>query len=139
LFFTSGCSVRGLADCPPVARGPSMWCMFFACSSSSCEFARRSFEVSKFYCGVFVGPSVQRGRTIRGWVGLSAWRPRTVRAAPVARGSSVIKGAHWRICCLFRIVRLRVADCLPSACGTSAPALRTVRLVICRTAKSFAS
>jgi hypothetical protein len=47
-----------LADCPPVARGPSACCDFFACSSSSFELARRSFEVSKFHCGVFVRPSV---------------------------------------------------------------------------------
>jgi hypothetical protein len=57
-FFTSSFSVRGLADYSPIARGPSARCKFVACSSSSCELVRRSFEVSKFCCRWFVGPSV---------------------------------------------------------------------------------
>jgi hypothetical protein len=133
--FTSGCSIRGLADCPPVAHGPSAWCVFFACLSSSCEFTRRSFEVSKFRCGVFVGPSVQRGRTVRTEGSDRPWVGRTVRleTADCPRGTScsrTVRGQgadrplfrvrYWMFCCLFRTVRPRVADHPPRPCGLSA-------------------
>jgi hypothetical protein len=85
-----------------------------------------------------VGPSVggpdclpgDRGQSARHQ--LLADHPRTRQDRPL------FKVRYWRFYCLFRTVRLRVADCPPSACGLSAPTLRTVRLVICRTSKSFA-
>jgi hypothetical protein len=62
----------GPADCPLVARRPSASLVFVACSSNSCEFTRRSFEVLGFlfhevcrtvHLGVSNCPRV--GRTIR--------------------------------------------------------------------------
>jgi hypothetical protein len=69
-FWSSARSVRGLADRSPVAHGLYVCSVFIACSCSSCEFACGYFEVSKFCCKWFGGPST--------------WRSRTVRAAQVA-------------------------------------------------------
>jgi hypothetical protein len=106
--FSSDCSVRGLADCLPVARGLSVRCEFFACSSSTCELARRSSEVSKF-CGRRFGEQ-------------SAWSSRTVRAAPVARGPSE-----------YRAQTVRSSRCASGASianfGPSARGSQTVRPV----------
>jgi hypothetical protein len=80
-----------------------------------------------FCCKWFVGPSVQGYRTVRVRTGLSAWRSRTVRAAPVARGPSgdkartvVIQGAALEVLLPF-------LDYPPEGCGLSAQGLRTVR------------
>jgi hypothetical protein len=79
-------------DCPPVARRPSVWCVFFACSSSSSELALRSFEVPKFCGRRFGGPSAQRSRTARTAqvaLGQSASSVRTVRILACSSGGSV--------------------------------------------------
>jgi hypothetical protein len=61
----------GPAEYPPVARGPSASLVFIMCSSSSFEFAHRSFEVLGLCCREFVGPSFKCagpstcGRTVR--------------------------------------------------------------------------
>jgi hypothetical protein len=92
LVFTSGCSVRGLADCPPIAHGPSTRCEFFACSSSFYELARRSFEVPKFCGKRFGGPSARRSQTVRVAqvaLGQSPGRVRTIRISECASGGSV--------------------------------------------------
>jgi hypothetical protein len=59
----------GPAEYPPVARGPSASLVFIMCSSSSFEFAHRSFEVLGLCCREFVGPSTcgtDRPRRVHG-------------------------------------------------------------------------
>jgi hypothetical protein len=110
-------------NCPPVARRLPARCKFIVCLFCSCELMRRSFEVSKFCCRGFVGPSALGYRTVRVWVGPSAQRPRTVRAARVALGQSAC-----------RVQTIRVSGCAANGPvafnGASARGPRTVRPVL---------
>jgi hypothetical protein len=90
LVFTSGCFVRGLADCTPLAHGPSARCKFVACSSSSCELALRSFEVSKVCCRLFCRTVCVRvpDRLRGGWTILLGITdcPRSTSCSRIVRG-----------------------------------------------------
>jgi hypothetical protein len=84
---------------PRTTHGPHSVCI--ACSSSSCEFARRSVEVPKFCGRRFGGPSA---------------RHKLFSNSPqVGYGPSAFRVRFWWFCCVLRTIHSRVANRPPGA------------------------